>query len=940
MVIRQRSRGPSKRAIVIVGLVAILISMIASARFYTDVLWFKEVGFESVLFKSIYTQFFVGLAVGLVVAGLVWGNLFLAARMAPPYRITMRGGDPLERYRVALTPYTRWLRLGVSALIGIFAGVGASSSWQNYLLWANRVPFGKDDAQFGRDIGFFVFELPWLKDLTDFAWFALITALIVSAAAHFFYGSIRPDVGMRGVPPAVLAHLSVLLGCLALVKAIQYWLGRYELDFSARGVVTGASYTDVNAHLPALTILAIISIVSAILFLVNIRFRSVSLPLAAVGIWILFSVLAGGLWPWWVQRFSVEPQELQREKPFIQANLDATQDAFGVGEVEVRPFAASAELTPTDVETNEGLLANIRLWDPSILQQAIAQLQSIRTYYRFDDVDIDRYEIDGETRQVLVAARELSIEDLAEASRRWLNIHLQFTHGYGLVASLANATTSSGQPDFLVKDVPGTVATGAETLAADQRSPRLYFGESFSSSEYSVVNSGQAELDFETDEGIESNHYDGQGGIPISNILRKFAFAIREFDQNLLISGQVTNDSRMMLYKNVRDRVNRAAPFLSLDNDPYPAVVDGSIVWIADAYTTTSWYPYGQRYDVDEVVEQQTASLTGDISYIRNSVKIVIDAYNGTMKFYVVDEEDPLIQVWRNAFPELFTDEEPSEDLQAHFRYPEDLFKVQSEVYLAYHVQDPELLFSTVDEWAIPLNVSDQGASLTRQTKVQPTYLLLTLPGETDQEFLLTQPFTPRAKDNMISVLVARSDPQDYGELVNLQFSRAVVVKGPKQIDNLINQERDLAQELSLLRQGGSRVDFGSLVILPIEDSILYVQPFFVTAEDGGIPELKRVILVLGDDIAFADTFELALADLLQTQPPIAGEPIEPPDGQPPPPTEQPSGGRLSTIIDEAGRVYARAQEALQDGDFETYGRLIERLGNLIQEAEQLSSRT
>jgi uncharacterized protein len=937
MVTRMPRRGAARAWIVVAIVIAILALLLSLARFYTDVLWFREVGFESVLFTSLYTQLFVGLAVGIITAALVWGNLILAARLAPAYRIPGRRGDPLERYRDLLLPHLKWVRLAVAVIAGIMAGTAASSAWQDYLLWANRVSFGVDDAQFGRDIGFFVFELPWFKDLTEFVWFALMAALVVSLVAHFFHGSIRPELGMRGVAAGALAHLSVLLGCLALVKAAQYWLGRFELVFSTRGAVTGATYTDVNAQLPALTILAIISVVSAILFLVNIRFRTVILPLAAVAIWILFSVLAGGLWPWWVQRFSVEPQELERERQFIQRNIASTRAAFDLENVEVQSFPATSDLGPAGVQENEELLQNVRLWDPPILQKAIAQLQEIRTYYVFQDVDVDRYEVDGEMRQVLVTARELSLQDLPDSSQKWPNVHLQFTHGNGIVASLANASTAAGQPDFLVQNVPAAVETGAEELDAEQA--RLYFGESFEPTEYSIVNSDQPELDFETDEGVQTNHYDGNGGIPIGNFLRKLAFSVRELDRNLILSGQVNEDSRIILYKNVRDRVHRAAPFLHLDNDPYPAVVDDRVVWILDAYTTTTWYPYSQRVDLDEVVAQgQIGNLTGDASYIRNSVKVVIDAYEGTMDFYVVDDEDPLIQAWMNAFPDLFVAGDPSEELASHFRYPEDLFKVQSEVFRGYHVTDPDVLFSGVDEWALPENVQDPSASIQRELQIQPTYLLLTLPGETEQEFVLTRPFVPRAKENMIAVMVARSDPGNYGEMLTLQFPRSIAVKGPKQVDNLINQERELAEELSLLRQGGSQVDFGSLVILPIEESILYVQPFFVTAEDGGIPELKRVILVLGDEIVFADTFEDALAQLFELdQPPIAGEPEQPTEpGQPGGPTD--GDQELLNLVSRAASVYDEAEEALREGDLETYGRLIRQVGELLGRAQEIST--
>ncbi|HEX2057540.1 MAG TPA: UPF0182 family protein, partial [Actinomycetota bacterium] len=525
------ARRSRRRAILIAGIVVFLLASTSLARFYTDVLWFQEVGFESVLWTSIGTQVLVGVVVGLLVAAVVWVNLLVAARAAPVYGGFVVGGrtivDPMERYRDVLTPYLRWLRLGVAALIGLLSGIGASAAWRTVLLWMNRVEFGERDPQFGKDVAFYVFDLPFFRTALDLVWFALIASLLVTLVAHAFHGSLRPQLGLRGVTPGALAHVSVLLGLMALVKAAQYYLGTFGLNFSERGVVTGASYTDVNAHLPALRLLVIISLVSAVLFIVNIRMRRLSLPLAAVGIWVLTSFLAGFVWPTAIQRFSVEPQELQREREFIARNLEATRTGFGLGDVERQPYAANLDFPAEALEANENLLANVRLWDPDQLGLAYEQLQAIRLYYRFPDVDIDRYEIGGATRQVLLAPRELSLDDLPPGSRGWQNQHLQYTHGYGIVASLANSIGPAGQPDFIVSDVPGTVEEGAEDLELEQ--PRIYFGEGFEPTEYSIVNSGQAEVDYPADEVVRYN-YEGGGGIELSSIFRKIAFAIRESD--------------------------------------------------------------------------------------------------------------------------------------------------------------------------------------------------------------------------------------------------------------------------------------------------------------------------------------------------------------------------------------------------------------------------
>ena len=931
---------------------AIIVALLGSnfiAYFYTDFLWFKELGIEAVLWKSLRTQFLVGAVAGLAAAAFIWVNLWIAGRSGPVYSLSMASNDPVDQYREMVAPHLRWVRLGVAAVIGFFTGLFASSSWKTYLLWSNRQTFGVEDPQFGRDVSFYVFELPVFDLILDHLWSAIVTSLLFSIALYYLLGAIRPQRGLRGMGAGALAHVSVLLGLLALVKSGQYYLGQFHLNFSPRGVVTGASYTDVNAQLPALRLLAIISVVSAVLFLVNIRFRRLSLPLAAIGIWIAVAFLAGGVWPWWVQRFSVEPQEQQREAPYIERNLEATRAAFNLqlDEVETQTFPAASDLSDEELDASQNLLENVRVWDPGVLQEAYQQLQAIRTYYNFEDVDIDRYEIDGRTRQVLLAARELSLADLPEASAKWANLHLQYTHGYGLVASLTNERTSAGQPSFLVKDVPGTVVEGAESLAAEE--PKIYFGEGFEPLDFSIVNSKQEEIDYPTEDGVERSSYSGTGGIELSGLGRRFAFAIRETDPNLVLSSLITEESKILIYRNVRDRVQRAAPFLSLDHDPYAAVVDGRLVWILDAYTHTRWYPYSQRFDGSSLIDSGARGVLSDeVNYIRNSVKVVVDAEDGTMDFHVVDEEDPLIAAWSQAFPSLFTAEEPSEDLRAHFRYPEDLFKIQSEVFLTYHMDDPADFYSKEDEWEVPRTGIDNDAgdaastvstasTVATSSNVDPTYLLMSLPGETEEEFVLARPFTPRARNNMIAMMLARSDPDNYGELRVLQFPRQVTVLGPVQVNNLINQDVEVSQTLTLLQQEGSEVEFGSLVTLPIQDSILYVQPLFITADDEGIPELKRVVLVFGEEVVMEESFEEALATLFDLQQQPGDGPDEPTDPEPDEPVEPdaPVGdGLAAETLREAAELYEQAQDALAEGDFETYGRLIEELGALLEDAQ------
>ncbi len=926
-----------------IAAVLVLLFLLSNffAYFYTDVLWFQELGIESVLWTGLQVQLALGVATAAFVGLFLWLNLWIATRSGPVYSLVAAGNDPIDQYRELIAPYARWIRIGIALVIGLFTGLLASAGWQTFLLWANRQSFGIQDPQFNRDVSFYVFELPFYDQILDQLWSTVILTLLLSLATYYLFGAIRPQRGLRGMGAGAVAHLSVLLGALALVKAGRYYLGQYHLNFSPRGVVTGASYTDVTAQLPALRLLAIISVVSALLFLVNIRFRKLSLPLAAVGIWIAVAFLAGGVWPAVVQRFSVEPQEPQREEPYIKRNIAATSAAFKLTEddVDTRTYPATTDLNTDEVNANEALLANVRLWDPAILQQAYSQLQAIRTYYSFPDVDVDRYEVAGEPRQVLLSARELALEDLPEASQKWSNIHLQFTHGFGLVASLANERTTAGQPDFLVKDIPGTTDPEASSLEPQQ--PRIYYGETFDDSEYSIVDSKQDELDFETDEGSQRSNYDGEGGIGVGGLLRKVAFAIRENDPNFVLSNLITDESRVLIYRNVRDRVLRAAPFLEIDKDPYPAVVDGRLLWILDGYTSTQWYPYSQRFDSGLITGEETGTLSDEINYVRNSVKITVDAYDGNMTFYQIDQEDPLINAWRQIFPALFTDEEPSTDLAEHFRYPEDLFKLQSEVYRTYHIKDAMDFYSKGDEWEVPRAPQIVGDAVTSEGLLEPTYLLFQLPGETEQEFVLTRPFSPKARPNMIAFMAGRSDPGHYGELVNLQFPRQVTVPGPVQVDNLINQDVEISRELTLLGQQGSNVSFGSLVILPIEGSILYVQPLFVTASDGGIPELKKIVMVLGEDVVIEDTFEDALASLFDLEEPATPtEPDEPAVASPddPEPTDPGAGPSQDKNVDgtlaRASRLYERAQDALADGDFETYGRLIDQLGVLLERAQ------
>ncbi len=927
-----RRKRPGRTRVGLIGAGALLFLGLTSLRgiagFYTTYLWFDELRLTSVWSGVLGTKIVLAAVFSAVFFGLLLLNLVIAEHLAPRFRALGPEDEIVVRYRQAVGPHAGKVRIVVALLLALLAGTGASSQWNSWLLYRNGGEFGVKDPQFGRDVGFFVFELPFLSFVVNWAFVTVVIIAVITVVAHYLNGGIRVQSPGQRVAPNVKAHISVLLGALALIKAVGYYLQRYELSFSSRGVVNGATYTDVKAQLPALELLIFISLAAFVIFLANIRRQGWVLPIIGVGLWAFISVIVGAVYPAFTQKFRVEPSEVQRETPYIDRNIKATRAALGFDKIkQPEQFNYREDLSAADLSQNAETVRNVRLWDPIFVKQTYQRLQEIRQYYRFNDVDVDRYVVDGKPTQTIVSARELNPDDLP--SQSWVNKYLQFTHGYGALVSPANAVTADGKPEFLVKDIPPV-----GTPKIDE--PRIYFGHGVGG--YAIVGTKQKEIDFQTPTGqTQESTYSGRGGVPMSSVVRRIAFSLRFGDINPLISDLVTPTSRALFLRDISDRVRTAAPFLRYDADPYPVVVGGRIYWIQDAYTSTDRYPYAQRANTEELPEG--SGLRTSLNYVRNSVKVAVDAYDGTMTFYPIDDEDPLIQAWRDIFPALFTDEPPSEELREHFRYPEDLFKLQSEVYRTYHIKDAMDFYSKGDEWEVARAPQITGDSVTSEGLLNPTYLLFQLPGETEQEFVLTRPFTPKARPNMIAFMAARSDPDHYGELVNLQFPRQITVPGPVQVDNLINQDVEISRELTLLGQQGSNVSFGSLVILPIEEAILYVQPLFVTAADaGGIPELKKVVMVLGEEVVMEDTFEEALASLFDLEEPAAPtEPVEPqePDDRQGPGRPDEDDARLQQVLQEAARLYERAQDALAEGDFETYGRLIQRLGRLLGTASR-----
>jgi uncharacterized protein len=939
-------RPPRRWTLAILLLAFILLAAVGSlTRFYTDLLWFNEVEKSSVFWGQLTAKLTLGVLAGIGTALVIGVNLWLVERFAPRYSLAVVGRPQVERYRAILSPYLRPLRIGVSAFLGLIVGLQSASLWQTFVLWRNAVPFNDKDAQFGRDIGFYVFELPFLRDVFGWLFTTLVLATLLSAAGHYLLGGIRPQAESNRVAPQVQAHLSILIGLIIALKAWGYYLDRFDLVYSPRGVVTGASYTDVHAQLPALSFMFYAAIICAGLFFWGARSRGLTFPIAGIVLLGLTSILVGGLYPGIVQRFSVAPQELRREAPYIARNIAATRKAFALDQVDTRSFAASDDLRPADLRANEPTISNIRLWDPDVLKPTVRNLQAIAPYYSFSDVDVDRYQVDDAERQVMISAREVDSNLLSPSAKTWQNLHLTYTHGFGVVATQVNTSVNQGQPDFIVSNFDLRNAKIPVTQ------PRIYFGEPPENApDYVVVKTKQAEVDAPSVSGetARTTSYTGRGGIPTSNLMRRLAFALRFREFNLLISGNITGESRLVFNRDIRDRVEKVAPFLQWDGDPYAVVVDGRIKFIRDGYTTTDRYPYSQRIDLGESARAELAdrSVQGRGNYIRNSVKAVVDAYDGTVTLYAFDERDPILGAWRKAFPNLFAPKaQIPPSLQQHLRYPEDLFSIQTERYASYHVSKAGDFYSREDFWALPDDRSgqvrrDEGAGgLLAETriKMRPYYLLTKLPGQEKTEFLLVMPFTPNGKENMIAYMAATAgtDTANYGKIKLFSLDRSKTVFGPTQVNARILANREVSSQVSLLNQQGSKVILGNLLIVPVEDSLLYVQPLFVQGSAANsIPLLTNVAVFYNNQVGYATNLTEAINQVVQ-----GGGAPEPPDGTPP---TRPSDGTSSVqqLLTQADREFKAAQEALKKGDLAEYQRHNNRAGELIQQALSASRST
>jgi hypothetical protein len=899
-----------------IGVAAVLA--LEAVPFYTDWLWFEEVGYLAVFLRIAATRGGLLVGVGLLTFVFLTLNLRAAVRARPP-DVFWELEEPLGLpSRVVLEPLLQRLLKPVTAVLAFLIGLSASAEWQTLLLYRNARTFGVTDPLFERDVAFYVFELPlWQRGLS---WiFGVVLLALLATTVVYFLGRVLvltargPVITARG-----RAHLLILLALLLLVKAADFWLDRFELLFSQRGAVFGATYTDVHATLPALQWLAVLAVLCGVTALAHVFRRSTRPVLASVVVlavgWI------GGVWvfPTLVQRLRVAPNALVAESPYIAHHIRLTRRAFALDRIEERDFPARETLSAGDLARNAQTLKNVRLWEHAPLLATFAQLQEIRTYYRFVDVDNDRYVVDGEYQQIMLSARELSYQNLPrdiqgrDADRQWINEHLQYTHGYGAVVGPVNRITGQGLPELYVKDIPPASTKASLRITR----PEIYYGEV--PSEFVFVRTRSQEIDYPSGDENVYTTYQGQGGIEVGSFWRRLLLSIRFGSYRILLSPEITSESRVLFHRQIGERVRRIAPFFRYDADPYFVIRDnGRLAWLLDGYTGTDRFPYAER-------------VPGFGNYVRNAVKVVVDAYDGTVRFYIADNQDPLVRAYAAAFPGLLEPiEEMPADLRAHVRYPAGFFAVQARMYATYHMQDPRVFYNKEDLWSIP-RTSDGS----RDRELDPYYTIMRIPGESREEFVLLMPFTPLRRDNMIAWLAARSDGPAYGSLVAFLFPKQRLVFGPRQIGARIDQDAVISQQITLWSQRGSTVLRGGLLAIPVEDSLLYVQPLYLAAEKGSIPELKRVIVAYGEQIAMSETLDAALQTIFGGRRPgaPAGGPVE--AGQ-----RETLGESVTGLVGRAWEAWTSAQDALRRGDWGAYGEAQRRVEEALRALRERASR-
>ncbi|HUY27000.1 MAG TPA: UPF0182 family protein [Candidatus Binataceae bacterium] len=899
--------------------IAAIIVLSLADQLFVDLLWFRSLGFEQVFATEVTAEVAIFLLMWLIAFAVIAASGLAAVALSRdrerlhvvrrPDQMTEVNLPEMIRALGERVPWKTMVLLGAGVL-AILAAQGEGTSWDVYLKSFYGVPFGLTEKAFGNDVGFYVFKLPLLEDLRDLFLLLIFLAGAGAAAVYWVRGALDFRESPPRIAPGAAAHFSIILGLFFIQRAMSYWLARFGLLFHTNGVVFGLRYVDSVLWRPGLWLMVGLSIAAAIVCFSNFTAKGLRRPVIAAVLVFAPALILNFLQPV-IERLWVKPDELRVERPFLERNIAMTRRAYKLDTVDVKPFGGKGLLTMTSIQQDAPTIKNIRLWDPRPLLATYRQLQEIRLYYDFRDVDIDRYSIGADYTEVMLSAREMNIAQLPDNAQTWVNQHLKFTHGAGVAMSPVNKKDSEGLPIFYIKDIPANSSVG---LKIDQ--PGIYFGQE--PDNYCIVNSATPEFDYPSGTDNVFSYYKGSGGVPIAGFWRRLLFSYFFKDINLLVTETIVAKSKIMLRRNIAARIAYIAPFLHLDRDPYSVLHNGRIVWIVDGYTTSDHFPYSQR--------------NGDeINYIRNSVKVVVDAYSGQTDFYVTDPEDPIIRTWEKIFPRLFKpmDAMPP-DLRAHIRYPEDMFLIQADIYSTYHMTDPQVFYNREDMWGFPReNFGGQTVAM------QPYYVIMRLPGESHAEYILMLPMVPQGRDNMISWLAARCDGADYGHLFEYSFSKDKLFYGPYQIQARINQSPDISRQISLWNQMGSKVVLGNLLVIPIQDSLLYVEPLYISAENGQLPELQRVIASYSDRVVMGDTLDSTLhalfgpgaistaAPTVATVAAAASRPSLAAAAAPPP---QPTPAALR----DAASHYSHALDALKSGDWTAFGDEMNRLGRAL----------
>lgn len=918
--------GQSRGQRWLIGLLVVAFTAATLGSFVhllTESWWFESVGYGAVFGKRLRWQLGLGAGTFGLTALWLWGNYSLATTITRErsYRFLSRYQHQEQREQ-----FEQWLHLGslgTIALLSLGSAWRGAAGWEAVLKFLNPSSFGQADPIFNHDIGFYLFRLPLWQSLQSNLLGLVVWALLLALTVYGLKGEIRPERGWKYfLTGEAKAHICLLLAALAALLAAGFWLDRYSLLYSEGGVIFGAGYTDVHARLQAYWLMGFVTLAIAVLFVLALWRSGFSLPIVGMGMYLAVLILVNGLYPWFQQNFVVEPNELTMERPYIEHNIAFTRQAYNLTDVVVEPFPADSPLDRAILDNNQPTVRNIRLWDDVPLLSSYKQLQEIRLYYNFSDVDIDRYTLNGDYRQVTLSARELSVAQLPPEAQNWINRQLKFTHGFGLVMSPVNRVASNGMPEFFLRNVP---PDSTVDLALDQ--PRIYYGED--TANYIFTGTSTDEFDYPLGDTNATYRYTGQGGVPLNSFLRRLAYAYDLGNLRILISNYFSADSRIHYHRLIRDRVQRVVPFLTYDSDPYMVVADGRLKWVMDGYTVSDRYPYAEplhRYsEMLAVADPSYGLLPPSANYVRDAVKVFIDAYDGTLEFFVRDTADPVLATYQSIFPGLF---QPAEAMPAsyreHLRYPQDIFTIQAQMYRAYHMENPEVFYNREDLWRFPEHSVDG-----RVEVMAPYYIIMKLPKLEREEFLQILPFTPANRDNMIAWLAGGSDGDNYGRLLLYEFPKQELIFGPSQIEARISQTPEISEQITLWGQQGSRVLQGNLLVIPIEQSLLYVQPIYLRAEQGALPELRRVIVSYGDQVVMRETLDQALEAIFG----IARPPVVPgADGT----NLAPLPSDLASLIQSAITAYQDGQTALQQGDWQRYGQAQQQLESLLQQlAEQ-----